>query len=332
MINKINDLAPCCDNDSDRDDVSRNDVQNFYSKAAVTAQESLCCPTKYDGSELSHIPKEVLEISYGCGSPVGRARLQEGQTMVDLGSGGGIDCFIAAKHVGETGHVYGIDMTDEMLNVARKNASQVVKNLGYNNIEFKQGFLESIPIADMSVDLVTSNCVINLSTKKSDVFKEIYRILKPGGHFLIADIISEVEVPENMRNNKELWGECISGALTLQEFLNYARDNQFKGLRIQKDYLWKEVEGIKFYSYTIEGFKFSSEKKLFDCDPIFATYAGPFDTVVFQGTEFELGVTVEVDHKTAKIMSSNSYSGQFIITDSSIEKPAEDSSETSCCG
>ena len=264
MINKINDLAPCCDNDSDRDDVSRNDVQNFYSKAAVTAQESLCCPTKYDGSELSHIPKEVLEISYGCGSPVGRAGLQEGQTMVDLGSGGGIDCFIAAKHVGETGHVYGIDMTDEMLNVARKNASQVVKNLGYNNIEFKQGFLESIPIADMSVDLVTSNCVINLSTKKSDVFKEIYRILKPGGHFLIADIISEVEVPENMRNNKELWGGCISGALTLQEFLNYARDNQFKGLRIQKDYLWKEVEGIKFYSYTIKGCKFSSDEMSID--------------------------------------------------------------------
>jgi len=113
--------------------------------------------------------------------------------------------------------------------------------------------------------------------------------------------------------------------------LNYARNNQFKGLHIQKDYLWKEVQGIKFYSYTIEGFKFCPEEKLFDGNSIFATYAGPFDTVIFQGTKFQLGDTVEIDHKTAEIMSSYSYNGQFIITDSASEKPAEDSSETSCC-
>ena len=134
-----------------------------------------------------------------------------------------------------------------------------------------------------------------------------------------------------MRNSKELWGECISGALTLQEFLNYARNNQFKGLHIQKDYLWKEVQGIKFYSYTIEGFKFCPEEKTFEDNSIFATYAGPFDTVIFQGTKFQLGDTVEIDRKTAEIMSSYSYNGQFIITDSTSEKPAEDSSETSCC-
>ena len=327
----MNDMASCCDKNSDKEDVSRKDVQNFYSKAALTAQETLCCPTQYDSGELSHIPKEVLEISYGCGSPVGKAGLQEGQTVLDLGSGGGIDCFIAAKCVGKTGRVYGIDMTEEMLNVARQNADQVVKNLGYNNIEFKQGFLENIPIEDMSVDLVTSNCVINLSTKKGDVFKEIHRILKNEGRFLIADIISEAEVPQEMRNNKELWGECISGALTLQEFLNYARNNQFKGLHIQKDYLWKEVAGIKFYSYTIEGSKFSSRENPCDSNSVFATYAGPFDTVVFQGTKFQLGVTVEIDRNTAAMMSSHSYSGQFIITDPEIEKPTESNSETSCC-
>ena len=327
----MNDMASCCDKNSDKEDVSRKDVQNFYSKAALTAQETLCCPTQYDSGELSHIPKEVLEISYGCGSPVGKAGLQEGQTVLDLGSGGGIDCFIAAKCVGKTGRVYGIDMTEEMLNVARQNAVQVVKNLGYNNIEFKQGFLENIPIEDMSVDLVTSNCVINLSTKKGDVFKEIHRILKNEGRFLIADIISEAEVPQEMRNNKELWGECISGALTLQEFLNFARDNQFNGLHIQKDYLWKEVAGIKFYSYTIEGSKFSSRENPCDSNSVFATYAGPFDTVVFQGTKFQLGVTVEIDRNTAAMMSSHSYSGQFIITDPEIEKPTESNSETSCC-
>jgi ubiquinone/menaquinone biosynthesis C-methylase UbiE len=329
--NKMNDIESCCDNDSDKDDVSRKDVQDFYSKAAVTAQESLCCPTDYSTRDVSHIPNEVLEVSYGCGSPVGRASLQEGQTMVDLGSGGGIDCFIAAKLVGETGHVYGIDMTEEMLNIARVNSEQVVKNLGYNNIEFMQGFLESIPITDMSVDLVTSNCVINLSTKKNEVFKEVYRILKPGGHFLIADIISEVEVPEEMRNNKELWGGCISGALTLKDFLNYAKNNQFKGLHIQKDYLWKEVEGIKFYSYTIEGCKFPSKEKSPGDNSIFATYVGPFESIVFQGTNFLLGDPIKIDLKIAEMMSSHSYSGQFIITDSNIEKPAEDNSEITCC-
>jgi len=327
----MNDIPSCCDKNSGKEDVSKDDVQSFYSNAALTPQENLCCPTQYDLGDLSHIPKEVLEISYGCGSPVGKAGLQEGQTVLDLGSGGGIDCFIAAKYVGKTGHVYGIDMTEEMLNVARQNADQVVKNLGYNNIEFKQGFLENIPIEDMSIDLVTSNCVINLSTKKGDVFKEIHRILKNEGRFLIADIISEVEVPEGMRNNKELWGECISGALTLQEFLNYARDNQFNGLHIQKDYLWKEVAGIKFYSYTIEGSKFSSRESPCDSHSVFATYAGPFDTVIFQGTKFQLGVTVEIDRSTATIMSSHSYSGQFIITDPKIEKPTESNSETSCC-
>ena len=327
----MNDKESCCDSNSDEDDVSRNDVQRFYSKAAVSAQENLCCPTDYNPVELSHIPKEVLEISYGCGSPVGKAGLQEGQTMVDLGSGGGIDCFIAAKHVGETGHVYGIDMTEEMLSIARKNSEQVVKNLGYDNIKFKQGFLENIPIDDNCVDLVTSNCVINLSTKKNEVFKEIYRILKPGGHFLISDIISEIEVPEIMKNNKELWGECISGALTLKDFLNHARNNLFKGLLIQKDYLWKEVEGIKFYSYTIEGCKFSSDKMSIDKNSFFAIYTGPFDSVLFEGTKFKLGETVEIDKKTLEIISSYSYKNQFIITDSKIEKPTDDSSETSCC-
>ncbi|MDP7552522.1 MAG: methyltransferase domain-containing protein, partial [Nitrospinaceae bacterium] len=227
----------CCGNEKD-EDVSRSDVRNFYSKAAVSAQENLCCPTQYDSKDLSHIPKEVLEISYGCGSPVDRANLREGEVMVDLGSGGGIDCFIAARHVGKTGRVYGIDMTEEMLGVARKNATLVAENLGYNNIEFRQGYLESIPVDNSSVDLVTSNCVINLSTDKDEVFREIHRILKPGGRFMISDVISNKEVPEAMQNNKELWGECISGALTLNKFLDYAGKNRFKGLQVQKDYLW----------------------------------------------------------------------------------------------
>ena len=325
----MNEPRSCCGTE-ENEDVSRNDVRNFYSKAAVSAQESLCCPTQYDSKELSHIPKEVLEISYGCGSPVGRANLREGEVMVDLGSGGGIDCFIAARHVGKAGRVYGIDMTEEMLGVARKNAALVAKNLGYNNIEFRQGYLESIPIDNSSVDLVTSNCVINLSTDKDEVFGEIHRILKPGGRFMISDIISDKEAPEAMQNNKELWGECVSGALTLNKFLSYAKKNRFQGLRVQKDYLWKEVEGIKFYSYTIEGCKHvSSESKSCGASRL-ATYAGPFESVTFQETVYPMGIAVEINEDTAQLLASHSYAGQIIITNPTTEKPAEP--ESSCCG
>ena len=325
----MNEPRSCCGSE-ENEDVSRSDVRNFYSKAAVSVQESLCCPTQYDSKDLSHIPKEVLEISYGCGSPVGRANLREGEVMLDLGSGGGIDCFIAARHVGKTGRVYGIDMTEEMLGVARKNATLVAENLGYNNIEFRQGYLESIPIDDSSVDLVTSNCVINLSTDKDEVFGDIHRILKPGGRFMISDIISDKEVPEAMQNNKELWGECVSGALTLNKFLSYAKKNRFQGLRVQKDYLWKEVEGSKFYSYTIEGCKHvPSENKSF-CSSLLATYAGPFESVTFQGTVYPVGIAVEINEDTAQLLASHSYTGQIIITNPTTEKPAEP--ESSCCG
>jgi len=325
----MNEPRSCCGNEED-EDVSRSDVRNFYSKAAVSAQESLCCPTQYDSKDLSHIPKEVLEISYGCGSPVDRANLREGEVMVDLGSGGGIDCFIAARHVGKTGRVYGIDMTEEMLGVARKNATLVAENLGYNNIEFRQGYLESIPVDNSSVDLVTSNCVINLSMDKDEVFREIHRILKPGGRFMISDIISNKEIPEAMQNNKELWGECISGALTLNKFLGYAEKNRFKGLRVQKDYLWKEVEGIKFYSYTIEGCKHVSSESKSCCSSLLATYAGPFESVTFQETVYPMGIAVEINEDTAQLLSSHSYAGQFIITNPNTEKPAEP--ESPCCG
>jgi len=325
----MNEPRSCCGSE-ENEDVSRSDVRNFYSKAAVSVQESLCCPTQYDSKDLSHIPKEVLEISYGCGSPVGRANLREGEVMLDLGSGGGIDCFIAARHVGKTGRVYGIDMTEEMLGIARKNATLVAENLGYSNIEFRQGYLESIPIDDSSVDLVTSNCVINLSTDKDEVFGEIHRILKPGGRFMISDIISDKEVPEAMQNNKELWGECVSGALTLNKFLSYAKKNRFQGLRVQKDYLWKEVEGSKFYSYTIEGCKHvPSENKSF-CSSLLATYAGPFESVTFQGTVYPVGIAVEINEDTAQLLASHSYTGQIIITNPTTEKPAEP--ESSCCG
>jgi len=315
--------------EKDTADVSREDVQNFYSKAAVTSQESLCCPADYSGDDLSHIPEEVRSISYGCGSPVGRANLRPGESLVDLGSGGGIDCFIAAKLVGPGGRVYGIDMTDEMLGVARKNAVPVAENLGYQNVEFRQGFLEAIPLDDGSADVVTSNCVINLSTQKNEVFREIHRILKPGGRFVIADIISEKEVPEAMQSRKDLWGECVSGAMTLKGFLDAAKNNGFLGLSVEKDYLWKVVEGIRFYSFTIRGYKFDQSEAAPGAGPVQAIYNGPFDSVTHAGTRFTLGEPVEVDRKTAEVLGSRAFCGEFTLIDGE-DAPADASG--SCCG
>ncbi len=309
--------------------VSRDDVKSFYSNAALSAQESLCCPADYNPDDLSHIPSEVREISYGCGSPVNRAGIRQGETFVDLGSGGGIDCFIAAKYVGKNGKVFGIDMTDEMLAVARKNAIPVAENLGYNNIEFKQGFLETIPMEDESADIVTSNCVINLSLNKSAVFKEIHRILKPGGRFVIADIISEGDVPDEMRNNRELWGECISGALTLNEFIASAKASEFHGLKVKKDYLWKVVEGIPFASYILEGYKLPNVDDASGCKSLTAIYSGPFESTTWNGLHFKAGEAVEIDEKTAMILRIPPFAEHFSITDPEMESPSDDDS---CCG
>ena len=324
----MNERRSCCETDENKE-VSREDVQEFYSRAAISTQESLCCPTQYNDQDLSHIPAEVREISYGCGSPVNRAQIQNSETVVDLGSGGGIDCFIAAKYVGREGKVFGIDMTDAMLGVATKNAVRVAENLGYSNVEFKKGFLEAIPLEDASADLVTSNCVINLSLNKNEVFKEIHRILKPGGRFVIADIISETPVPAEMRNQQELWGECVSGALTLSEFLDAVRPNGFHGFLIGKDYLWKEVKGIKFYSYTLAGYKAPDSESSCGAGELTATYAGPFDAITVEGTTYPLGVAVAVEADRARIFENHPYTGQFILTDAATETPAE---SDSCCG
>jgi len=324
----MNDIHSCCDEESS--EVSRDDVQKFYSNAAAATQENLCCPADYSGDDLSHIPEEVRSISYGCGSPVSRANLRPGETLADLGSGGGIDCFIASKSVGASGRVYGIDMTDEMLGVARKNAVPVAENLGYSNVEFKQGFLEAIPLEDASTDVVTSNCVINLSTRKQDVFREIHRILKNGGRFVIADIISEKEVPEAMQSRKDLWGECVSGAMTLGHFIEAAKKSGFIGLCFEKDYLWKEVEGIRFYSFTIRGYKLEPAKAAADAANVQAIYNGPFDAVTFGDTRFAIGEPVAVDRETADILDSRAFCGEFTLLDPQNETPADSSS--SCCG
>ncbi len=293
----------------------REEVRSFYGAAAVEPQPELCCPTGYSGVETSHIPREVLDVAYGCASPVTISGLKEGETMLDLGAGAGIDCFIAAKITGPGGRVIGIDMTDEMLEKALRNKALVAENLGYDNVEFRKGFLEEIPAEDGSIDLVTSNCVINLTAEKAPVFSEIYRVLKDGGRFVISDIVSEMAVPPGMRADSKLWGECISGALTTEEFIRLSKEAGFYGITLLSESFYREAGGISFYSVTFEGRKLVKSGKCLYVGHE-ATYIGPFESVVDdEGHEFRRGVSMEVCTDTARRLSMPPYRGLFIISE-----------------
>lgn len=230
-------------------------VKNKFSKAAFAPVADYYCPTGYDPKDLAHIPNEVLEVSYGCGNPAALASIKPGQTIVDLGAGGGIDCFIAAKKLGREGKVIGIDLTEEMVAKARESAEKVGESLGYHNVEFRAGNIMELPVEDNSVDLVISNCVINLTEDKTKVMDEIFRILKPGGRFIISDIVSDKPVPGYLKRDKEMWNACLSGALTDRRFKEAAENAGFPRVSLKKNYLYKKVEFIQFYSITMKGSK-----------------------------------------------------------------------------
>lgn len=312
-------------------DHSRRVVSDFYGDAAESPQPALCCPGSYPMEDSAHIPKEVLEIAYGCGSPVGLAGIREGEVMVDLGSGGGIDCFIASKKAGAKGKVVGIDMTDRMLNQAHLWKEKVVENLGYDNIAFKKGYLEDIPLPDRFADLITSNCVINLSPDKKQVFVEMWRVLKDFGRIVISDTITEEALPEGMRANPRLWGECVSGALTEREYLAKLEQAGFYGLSVVKKTLWKKVEGYRFFSAVIRGYKF--EKKA-GCTYIGqkATYLGPMQAVMDEeGHLFPRDQAIEVCTDTAAKLQRPPYQSSFVVTVGEDAIIATDASEENDC-
>jgi len=305
-------------------DTVRKSVNKFYSTAANQPQKELCCPTSYDSADLSHIPQEILNISYGCGSPVTLAQIELGECVLDLGSGGGVDCFIASKMVGERGRVVGIDMTDEMLLKANASRESVAEKLGFNNVRFLKGFLEEIPLANDCIDMVTSNCVINLSDQKEKVFQEIFRILRKGGRFVISDIFSDREVPLQMKQNRKLWSECISGAITEVAFVNKIKAMGFYGLEVINRYLYKEVEGFSFYSITVKAYKYKKSKECMYLGQ-YATYKGPFSFVSDDdGHTYPVGIPVEICTDTAWKLSNPPYKGMFILSDTQnieVEKP-----------
>jgi SAM-dependent methyltransferase len=163
----------------------------------------------YTTDEIRDLPAEIVGATLGCGNPTAIASLKPGETVLDLGSGAGLDCFLSARQVGPTGQVIGLDMTDSMLELARRNQSKV----GLENVEFRKGTIEQMPVADSGVDVIISNCVINLSVDKDAVFREAFRVLKPGGRFAVSDVVTRGDVPPEFRQALDLWAGCLSGAL-----------------------------------------------------------------------------------------------------------------------
>ncbi|MDJ0973696.1 MAG: methyltransferase domain-containing protein [Planctomycetota bacterium] len=303
-------------------DAARKVVREFYGEAAEEPQEELCCPTSYDVADTEHIPQAVLDRFYGCGSPVARCGLEEGETYLDLGSGAGIDVFIAAKKVGATGKAIGVDMTDEMLAVANESRAPVADSLGFDVADFRKGYLEDIPVDERSVDCVTSNCVINLSPDKERVLNNIWRVLKDNGRAVISDIVADREVPPHQKVDGRLWGECLSGALSEDAFLSLLRRAGFYGVEVLRRAPWRSVEDVTYLTLTVRAWKF--EKKA-GC--VFvgqqATYLGPFEAVVDEeGHRFPRGVPVEVCTDTAAKLGAAPYASHFLVSDATQPIPA----------
>lgn len=300
-------------------------VSERYARAAATG-EQMCCPTGYDFTDLkTFIPEEVLNISYGCGTPAGLDTVKTGEIVLDIGSGGGIDCFEASRRVGPSGRVIGLDMTDTMLEIARRHAPIVARNLGHpaSNVEFRKGMADAMPVDDSSVDLIISNCVINLTPDKRKVFREMFRVLKPGGRFTISDIVSDQTVPQYLVHDADKWGNCLSGALTVADYMGGLNEAGFLGVHQGKFAPWRVIDGIHFLSLTLTGYKLPAEELN---GARFATLRGPFSRVVDElGQVFQRGVPEAVDRRTARLLQQPPLAGHFVLSESPTLLPPSDS-------
>jgi len=292
-------------------------VSDRYARAASTG-EQMCCPTSYDIADLqSFIPEEVLKISYGCGTPAGLKTVSLGETVLDIGSGGGIDCFEASRLVGPTGRVIGIDMTDTMLAIARKNAPLVAAKLGYasSNVEFRKGMADAMPVSDGTIDLIISNCVINLAPDKRKVFREMFRVAKPGGRFTISDIVADQPVPQYLVHDAEKWGDCLSGALTLADYIAGMMGAGFLGIHLIKSSPWQKIDGIHFFSVTLTGYKLPASAP--QSAVRYATLRGPFSRVVDElGTTYLRGIPQPITPETVCLLSQAPLVSHFVLSSS----------------
>jgi arsenite methyltransferase len=229
-------------------------VKEKYAQAALRGR-SCCDPITsnlYDAHQTAELPPEAVNASLGCGNPTALAELKPGETVLDLGSGGGIDVLLSARRVGQAGKAYGLDMTDEMLALARENQ----RKAGVENVEFLKGEIENIPLPDNSVDVIISNCVINLSGDKDMVLREAFRVLKPGGRFAVSDVLVRGEVPAEIRHSVELWIGCVAGALAESEYQSKLAAAGFEGIGIEQTrvYTAPPMDG-KFISAFIRAVK-----------------------------------------------------------------------------
>lgn len=347
-------------------------VRSTYSLAAHQRQESLCCPVTYDPKYLKVIPREVLERDYGCGDP--SQFLRPGDTVLDLGSGGGKICFIAAQVVGPAGRVIGVDMNDDMLALAAQSKPAVAQAIGYDNIEFRKGMIQDLRldlsdteaflrkqpvgtiaefqalqahqeqqrrlrplVADESVDVIVSNCVLNLvrSGDKARLFAEMFRVLRMGGRAAISDIVSDEDVPEELRNDPDLWSGCISGAWREDAFVEAFERAGFFGIQLAKrdSVPWRTVRGIEFRSVTITAHKGKQGPCLERNQALI--YAGPWKQVVDDdGHVFVRGKRMAVCDKTLRIMTHQNgpYAEDIFGIEPRTEIPAAKAEPFSCRG
>lgn len=212
-------------------------VKERYGAIAKGTSSSCCgsdggdcgCNTQlYDSALLEGLPADVTNISLGCGDPVTIAGLRAGETVLDLGSGGGIDCFLAARQVGDSGYVIGVDMTPAMLEKANANKLK----MGVQNVEFRRGQIEALPVQDNSIDVIMSNCVINLSPDKPSVFREAFRVLKPGGRIAVSDIVTEGDFSAELRADTTQWAECVTGAIDVSAYTGMMREAGFSNIQV----------------------------------------------------------------------------------------------------
>jgi len=229
-------------------------VKGKYGQAAlrVTTSGSSCCGNScdpitsdlYDSAQAAQIPQEALSASLGCGNPTALAKLNAGEVVLDLGSGGGIDVLLSAKRVGPTGKAYGLDMTDEMLALANENK----RKAGVENVEFLKGEIENIPLPSNSVDVVISNCVINLSTDKDRVLREAFRVLKPGGRFAVSDVVTRGEIPLEIRSSVLAWVGCLAGALEENDYRKKLAAAGFKRIEMEPTRVYRIADAREFLS------------------------------------------------------------------------------------
>ena len=326
-------------------------VLERYGNAAQTVEACLCLPVSYDKALLNVIPDEILERDYGCGDP--SRYIREGETVVDLGSGSGKACYIISQIVGARGRVIGIDFNPPMLELARKYQRLIGEKLGYHNVEFRRGKIQDLKtdlelldqhlkenpvrsvadlarleefesrmrreqplIADESIDVVVSSCVLNLvrAEDKKQLFTEMYRVLKRGGRVAISDIVSDEPVPDHLARDPNLWSACVSGAFQEEEFLRAFEEAKFHGVQIEdfNSKPYQTVEGIEFRAITVTAYK-GKEGPCIERNQA-VIYRGPWKQVVDDdGHTLERGVRMAVCDKTFGLYSRAPYSGQFIL-------------------